>query len=155
GSLMIALVPGHAAIGWLAPAILVLARMLQGLSVGGEYGASATYLSEMGGAERRGFFSRFQYVTLISGQLVALRVELSLPALLTREQLYAWGWRIPSLIGALLAIVVFYLRRRLAETQSFENARAADTPKSSSVNLFRDHPKEAFLVMALTAGGTL
>jgi len=75
--------------------------------------------------------------------------------LLTREQLYAWGWRIPFAIGALLAVIVFYIRRRLAETQSFENARTSDKPKSSSVNLFRDHPKEAFLVMALTAGGTL
>jgi MHS family alpha-ketoglutarate permease-like MFS transporter len=155
GSLMIALVPGHATIGWLAPAILVLARMLQGLSVGGEYGASATYLSEMAGEKRRGFFSSFQYVTLISGQLVALAVQLVLQQLLTREQLYAWGWRIPFAIGALLAVIVFYIRRRLAETQSFENTRASDKPKSSSVNLFRDHPKEAFLVMALTAGGTL
>ena len=155
GSLMIAVVPGHASIGWLAPAILVAARMLQGLSVGGEYGASATYLSEMAGAERRGFFSSFQYVTLISGQLVALAVQLVLQAVLTREQLYAWGWRIPFAIGALLAVIVFYIRRRLAETQSFENARAADKPKSSSLNLFRDHPKEALLVMALTAGGTL
>src|SRR6478609_2226236 len=125
GSLMIALVPGHAAIGWLAPAILVLARMLQGLSVGGEYGASATYLSEMAGEKRRGFFSSFQYVTLISGQLVALAVQLVLQQLLTREQLYAWGWRIPFAIGALLAVIVFYIRRRLAETQSFENARAS------------------------------
>ena len=155
GSLMIAVVPGHATIGWLAPAILVLARMLQGLSVGGEYGASATYLSEMAGEKRRGFFSSFQYVTLISGQLVALAVQLVLQQLLTREQLYAWGWRIPFAIGALLAVIVFYIRRRLAETQSFENAKASDTPRSSSVNLFRDHPKEAFLVMALTAGGTL
>lgn len=155
GSLMIAVVPGHASIGWLAPAILVLARMLQGLSVGGEYGASATYLSEMAGEKRRGFFSSFQYVTLISGQLVALAVQLVLQQLLTREQLFAWGWRIPFAIGALLAVIVFYLRRRLAETQSFENARASDAPKSSSANLFRDHPKAAFLVMALTAGGTL
>jgi len=155
GSLMIAVVPSHDAIGWLAPAILVLARMLQGLSVGGEYGASATYLSEMAGEKRRGFFSSFQYVTLISGQLVALAVQLVLQQLLTREQLYAWGWRIPFAIGALLAVIVFYIRRRLAETQSFENTRASDKPKSSSVNLFRDHPKEAFLVMALTAGGTL
>jgi MHS family alpha-ketoglutarate permease-like MFS transporter len=155
GSLMIALVPGHASIGWLAPAILVLARMLQGLSVGGEYGASATYLSEMAGEKRRGFFSSFQYVTLISGQLVALAVQLVLQLVLTREQLYAWGWRIPFAIGALLAIIVFYIRRRLAETKSFENAKATDAPRSSGVNLFRDHPKEAFLVMALTAGGTL
>ena len=156
GSLLIAVTPGHAQIGWLAPAILVIARMLQGLSVGGEYGASATYLSEMAGEKRRGFFSSFQYVTLISGQLIALAVLLVLQFSMSETALEGWGWRIPFAIGAVLAVVVFYLRRRLAETQSFTNAKAAaDKPKSSGINLFRDHPKEAFLVMALTAGGTL
>ena len=155
GSLMIALAPTYAQIGWLAPAILVLARMLQGLSVGGEYGASATYLSEMAGRKRRGFYSSFQYVTLISGQLIALAVLLALQFTMSEAALEAWGWRIPFAIGALLAVVVFYIRRRLAETESFTNAKASDRPKSSGRNLFRDHPREALLVMALTAGGTL
>lgn len=156
GSLLIAVTPGHAQIGWLAPAILVLARMMQGLSVGGEYGASATYLSEMAGRKRRGFYSSFQYVTLISGQLIALAVLLVLQFSMSERALESWGWRIPFAIGAVLAVVVFYIRRRLTETESFTNARAtSDKPKSSGINLFRDHPKEAFLVMALTAGGTL
>lgn len=155
GSLMIAVTPGYAAIGGFAPAILVLARMLQGLSVGGEYGASATYLSEMAGRKRRGFYSSFQYVTLIAGQLIALAVLLVLQFSMSEADLEAWGWRIPFGIGAVLAVVVFYIRRRLTETESFTNAKAADTPKSSGLNLFRDHPRQAFLVMALTAGGTL
>jgi MHS family alpha-ketoglutarate permease-like MFS transporter len=155
GSLMIALVPGYAEIGWVAPAVLVLARMLQGLSVGGEYGASATYLSEMAGRQRRGFYSSFQYVTLIAGQLIALAVLLALQFSMPEADLEAWGWRIPFGIGAVLAVVVFYIRRRLAETESFEKAKAGDKPKSSGANLLRDHPKEALLVMALTAGGTL
>ncbi len=155
GSLMIALTPGYAAIGTWAPAILVVARMLQGLSVGGEYGASATYLSEMAGRERRGFFSSFQYVTLISGQLIATFVLLVLQATLSDEALRTWGWRVPFLIGASLAIVVFYLRRRLAETESFANAKQTTAPKSSGLALFRNHPREALLVVALTAGGTL
>jgi MHS family alpha-ketoglutarate permease-like MFS transporter len=155
GSLMIALTPGYATIGNLAPAILVFARMLQGLSVGGEYGASATYLSEMAGRERRGFFSSFQYVTLISGQLIALCLLIVLQAVLPEAALRGWGWRIPFLVGAALAVVVFYLRRRLAETESFTNAKASDAPLSSGESLFRDHPKAALLVMALTAGGTL
>jgi MHS family alpha-ketoglutarate permease-like MFS transporter len=155
GSLMIALTPGYAAIGTWAPAILVIARMLQGLSVGGEYGASATYLSEMAGRERRGFFSSFQYVTLISGQLIATFVLLVLQATLSDEALRSWGWRVPFLIGASLAVVVFYLRRRLAETESFAKAKQADAPRSSGLALFRDHPREALLVIALTAGGTL
>jgi MHS family alpha-ketoglutarate permease-like MFS transporter len=155
GSLMIALTPGYAAIGTWAPAILVLARMLQGLSVGGEYGASATYLSEMAGRERRGFFSSFQYVTLISGQLIALFVLLVLQATLSDEALRSWGWRVPFVIGASLAVVVFYLRRQLAETDSFTRAQDGDVPRSSGMALLRHHPREALLVVALTAGGTL
>ena len=152
GSLMIAVTPTYQSIGALAPALLVIARLLQGLSVGGEYGASATYLSEMAGRERRGFFSSFQYVTLISGQLIALSVLILLQASMSEAALESWGWRIPFAIGAALAVVVFYLRRRLAETESFQNATG---PRSSGLRLFRDHPREALLVMALTAGGTL
>ncbi|MCD7111006.1 MFS transporter [Rhizobium sp. DKSPLA3] len=160
GSLMIAVTPGYATIGIAAPALLVLARLLQGISVGGEYGASATYLSEMAGRNRRGFFSSFQYVTLISGQLVALMVLLVLQRLLSPEELSAWGWRIPFFIGGVLAIAVFYIRRGLAETQSFHNAAQAGTtdeapPKSSGFALFKHYPREALMVLALTAGGTL
>jgi len=155
GSLMIAVTPGYASIGTAAPALLVLARLLQGLSVGGEYGASATYLSEMAERRHRGFYSSFQYVTLISGQLIALALLLVLQATMSESALDAWGWRIPFAVGAALAVIVFILRRRLAETQSFRNARAEARPRSSGLALFRDHPGAAFLVMALTAGGTL
>ncbi|QND51006.1 MFS transporter [Phyllobacterium sp. 628] len=155
GSLLIAVTPGYETIGLAAPTLLVLARLLQGLSVGGEYGASATYLSEMAGKNRRGFYSSFQYVTLISGQLVALVVLLILQRILTPEQLGAWGWRIPFAIGGVLAIAVFYIRRGLAETQSFHNAKNSDKAKSGGFALFRHYPKEAFTVLALTSGGTL
>lgn len=155
GSLAIALTPGYAQIGTAAPVILVLARLVQGLSVGGEYGASATYLSEMAGRDRRGFFSSFQYVTLISGQLVALCVLLVLQAAMPAAELERWGWRIPFAVGGLLAIAVFYIRRGLAETQSFRNAQAEGEPRSSAWALFHLHPRAAFTVMALTAGGTL
>ncbi|HEX8514314.1 MAG TPA: MFS transporter [Allosphingosinicella sp.] len=155
GSLLIAITPGYAEIGTWAPALLVFARLMQGLSVGGEYGASATYLSEMAGRERRGFYSSFQYVTLISGQLLALGVLLILQAAMSEEALESWGWRIPFAIGAALAVVVFYLRRRLAETESFHNAQKSDAPRSSGWTLVRDHPRAALLVMALTSGGTL
>ncbi|MBM6575072.1 MFS transporter [Microvirga sp. SRT01] len=153
GAFLIAVCPGYATIGWGAPALLVLARLMQGLSVGGEYGASAVYLSEMAGKSRRGFFSSFQYVTLIAGQLLALGTLLLLQGVLSEAELEAWGWRIPFAIGGLLAIVVFRIRRGLAETQSFENAR--DKPKSSGWLLFREHPREAATVLLLTAGGTL
>lgn len=155
GSLLIGVTPGYETIGVAAPMLLVLARLMQGLSIGGEYGASATYLSEMAGRNRRGFFSSFQYVTLIAGQLVAICVLLILQALLTVEQLDSWGWRIPFFIGGALAIIVFWLRRGLAETQSFANAKAEGAPKSGFVELITRHPRETMTVMMLTAGGTI
>jgi MHS family alpha-ketoglutarate permease-like MFS transporter len=138
--------------------MLVIARLMQGLSVGGEYGASATYLTEMAGKDRRGFFSSFQYVTLISGQLLAICVLLVLQSTMSEAALDSWGWRIPFAIGAVLAVVVFYIRRGLAETQSFENAKseAGDgKPKSGFLQLVTKHPRETMTVMLLTAGGTL
>jgi MHS family alpha-ketoglutarate permease-like MFS transporter len=155
GSLLIAVTPGHNVIGDLAPALLVLARLMQGLSVGGEYGASATYLSEMAGRQARGFYSSFQYVTLILGQLLALGVLLALQAGLSPADLEAWGWRVPFAMGGGLALFVFQLRRRLAETESFREAKSSGGPKSSGWRLLRHHPRQALLVMALTAGGTL
>jgi MHS family alpha-ketoglutarate permease-like MFS transporter len=155
GSLIIAVAPTHAQAGILSPALLLIARMLQGLSLGGEYGSSATYLSEMAGRERRGFWSSFQYVTIIGGQLLALALLVTLQAFLTDAQLEGWGWRLAFGAGGALAIVAYVIRRRLDETLSFQNVAAkVDRPKSSSRNLFRDHPREALLVMALTAGGT-
>jgi MHS family alpha-ketoglutarate permease-like MFS transporter len=155
GSMLIAVTPTRDTIGWLAPALLILARLMQGLSVGGEYGASATYLSEMAGKNHRGFFSSFQYVTLIAGQLIALCVLLLLQAVMSEAALDAWGWRIPFAVGGVLAVVVYWIRRRLAETQSFENARAEGAPQSSLTGLLREHPREFVTVLLLTAGGTL
>jgi MHS family alpha-ketoglutarate permease-like MFS transporter len=109
----------------------------------------------MAGKNRRGFFSSFQYVTLIAGQLTALGVLLILQRVLTPEQLGDWGWRIPFFIGGLLAIFVFWVRRGLVETKSFDNAKTSDKPRSSGFALFKHYPKEAFTVLALTAGGTL
>jgi MFS transporter, MHS family, alpha-ketoglutarate permease len=156
GSLLIAVAPTYAQIGALAPAILLFARLLQGLSVGGEYGASATYLSEMAQRDHRGFFSSFQYVTLIAGQLIALCVLLILQSLMPEPALERWGWRIPFAIGGVLALSVFYLRRRLQETEAFREAQSdRAAPRSSGFALFRHHPKQVALVVALTAGGTL
>ena len=154
GSLMIALVPGYATIGVAAPAILLIARMLQGLSVGGEYGASATYLSEMATRERRGFWSSFQYVTLIGGQLLALAVTLILQASLDKAEMASFGWRIAFGLGAVLALFVYVMRRRLAETASFEN-QATDRPKSTLAALWKAHPREFILVAISSAGGSL
>ena len=154
GSLIIALTPSYEMIGVGAPILLVFARLLQGLSVGGEYGTSATYLSEMATKERRGFFSSFQYVTLISGQLIALGVLIVLQQTLTTEQLYAWGWRVPFVIGALCAVVALFLRRGMEETESFTRKKK-EKPKESLMRTLMRHPKELMTVVGLTMGGTL
>lgn len=154
GSLIIALTPGYATLGVAAPALLVVARLLQGLSVGGEYGTSATYLSEMAGKERRGFFASFQYVTLISGQLLALGVLILLQNVLSTEQLESWGWRIPFLIGAACAVAALWLRRNMEETESFTKARDQQ-PKEGVLRALMRHPKAVFTVIGLTLGGSL
>ncbi|WP_353204265.1 MFS transporter [Sphingomonas sp.] len=154
GSLIIAFVPDYGSIGIAAPIILLVARMIQGLSVGGEYGASATYLSEMATRQHRGFWSSFQYVTLIGGQLTSLAVTLILQALLTKAEMESYGWRIAFLLGAALAFGVYLLRRRLAETASFE-ALAKDRPASGAAALWRAHPREFVLVAIISAGGSL
>ncbi len=154
GSLMIAACPTYARAGWLAPAVLLAARMLQGLSVGGEYGASATYLSEMALKERRAFWASFQYVTLIGGQLLALGVVLILQSAMPEASLQAWGWRVAFAIGALLAMAVYVLRLKLAETAEFSR-QSADRPKSSMITLWRDHPRQFLIVAAISAGGSI
>jgi MFS transporter, MHS family, alpha-ketoglutarate permease len=154
GSLMIALAPTYDDVGLLAPAILLLARLVQGLSVGGEYGASATFMSEVAGAKWRGFLASFQYVTLVGGQLLALALLVLLQAVLSDAALGDWGWRIPFVVGALCAVLVFWLRKGLIETEAFENAKRA----GSQGELFRRlmaHPRELLIVLALTAGGSL
>lgn len=153
GSLMIALIPSYKAIGLLSPVLLLLARLLQGLSVGGEYGTSATYLSEMATPGKRGFFSSFQYVTLIGGQLIALGIQLLLQKVfLTSAQLNDWGWRIPFFIGALLALVVLYMRRNMQESVRLEDNKAE---RGSLAVLFKQHPRAVLTVVGLTLGGTL
>ena len=154
GSLMIAVTPTYASIGFAAPAILALARVIEGLSLGGEYGASATYLSEVADAKHRGFYSSFQYVTLIGGQLTAIIVLLLLQKVfLTPEELKAWGWRIPFVIGAALAVIAAVMRRSLQETEAFEEAKKVVKPTGSILGLLQ-YPRELLLVMGLTAGGT-
>ena len=154
GSLMIAVTPTYATIGIGAPIMLGLARMIQGLSLGGEYGTSATYLTEVADEKHRGFYSSFQYVTLIGGQLCAILVLLLLQQIfLTPAQLKAWGWRIPFVIGALLAIVALLMRRNLHETDDFIAAKQL-TRKTSSLAALAKYPREVMVVVGLTLGGT-
>ncbi|TDE13791.1 MFS transporter [Dyadobacter psychrotolerans] len=155
GSLLIAFLPGYHTIGIAAPILLLIARLLQGLSVGGEYGTSATYLSEVATKERRGFYSSFQYVTLIGGQLIALGLQLILQRIfLTDKQMHDWGWRIPFVIGAILSLVALYLRSNLHETEAFQN-KDESVKKKGSISELLKHPKALTTVVGLTMGGTL
>jgi MFS transporter, MHS family, alpha-ketoglutarate permease len=160
GSLGIAVLPGYAQLGALAPVLLVATRLLQGLSLGGEYGTSATYLSEVASPHRRGFYSSFQYVTLTSGQLLALGVQIVLQQLLTSAQMYSWGWRIAFAIGALAAVTVMWLRRTMDESENFklaaEDAAAEGaSAQQGSLKVLLSYPRECLTVVGLTLGGTI
>ncbi|MFJ8477093.1 MFS transporter [Kitasatospora sp. NPDC094011] len=154
-AVLIAVAPTYAASGYLGAVVLLLARLLQGLSIGGEYAASATYLTEASAPNRRGFGSSFQYVSMTVGQLLGLGILIVLQHTLSNAQLHSWGWRVPFLLGAVLAVVVLWLRRRLPETEAFTADR--DTPASAQGTLrsLWEHRRQGALVMALTLGGTV
>jgi MHS family alpha-ketoglutarate permease-like MFS transporter len=155
GSLVVAIMPTYATIGGLAPVLLVIARLMQGFSLGGEYGTSATYLAEVATPGRRGFYSSFQYVTLISGQLFASFVLVILQfVLLTSEQLESWGWRIPFAIGALAAVTGLWLRRRLSETEAFLHSKSK-SKEAGGIRFLLKHPREVGIVAGMTIGGTV
>ncbi|MGE7992359.1 MFS family transporter [Pseudomonas sp. NPDC089554] len=153
GSLLIACLPTYASIGTWAPALLLFARLVQGLSVGGEYGTTATYMSEVALRGQRGFFASFQYVTLIGGQLLAVLVVVILQQLLTEQELRDWGWRIPFVVGAVAALISLMLRRSLKETSSAETRQDKDA--GSIGGLLRNHGAAFITVLGYTAGGSL
>jgi MFS family permease len=150
GSLMIAVLPTYASIGAAAPALLLVARLIQGFSLGGEYGAAATYLSEVATDARRGFYASFQYVTLIGGQLSALAVLLVVQGFLDDATIRAWGWRLMFGIGAVVALAVMRLRGSMHETVDV----ATRSDAGSIVELAR-HWRAFFVVLLVTAGGSL
>jgi len=153
GSLVIAILPTYQTIGIFAPLLLLLMRLIQGLSVGGEYGTTATYMSEVALAGRRGFFGSFQYVTLIGGQLLAVLVLVVLQQFLDEAQLRAWGWRIPFAIGGVAAVIALYLRSSLHETSTTETRGREEA--GSLAGLWRHHRRAFLIVLGYTAGGSL
>ncbi|PLZ02892.1 alpha-ketoglutarate transporter [Burkholderia sp. WAC0059] len=155
GSLAIGLCPAYAQIGLAAPFVLLLSRLVQGFSLGGEYGASSVYLSEIAKPGHRGFYTSFHYVTLILGQLLATLVQVVLQELVfSRAQLDAWGWRVPFLIGAALALVAWWVRRNIDETPDFRHL--SETAKRGvGLGELRHHKRAVALVFGITTGGTL
>ncbi|WP_424891329.1 MFS transporter [Streptomyces sp. XH2] len=161
-AVLIAVAPTYAVAGYGGVAVLLVARLLQGLSVGGEYAASATYLTEASAPGRRGFASSFQYVSMTAGQILGLGLQIVLQHTLSSGELHSWGWRIPFVVGALGAAVIFYLRRNMLETDAYTEATEEGTGESAgavaergTIRALMRHKREAFLVIALTMGGTV
>lgn len=160
GSLLIAVNPGIGTIGVDATVLLFLARLIQGFSVGGEYGTSATYMSEMATRNRRGFYSSFQYLTLVSGQVLALVLQIILQSTISDAALHAWGWRIPFFVGALGAVTVLWLRRGMVESVPNEQMQAARVARPGeaapgTMRLLARHWRPFLIVIGLTMGGTV
>ncbi|MEU4269584.1 MFS transporter [Streptomyces sp. NPDC026092] len=151
-SLLVGLTPTYAAAGVLAPVVLVVARLLQGLSVGGEFAASTTFLVESAGPRRRGLFSSFQYVSTSAGQLAASGTAALLVAVLGDDGMNGWGWRIPFLLGAVLSLAGFWIRRGAEETH---DVGRQDAPRPRLFEALRRHPRASLLICGITAGGTL
>ncbi|MFF2504655.1 MFS transporter [Streptomyces sp. NPDC058067] len=155
-AVLIAIAPTYAVAGYGGAVVLLVARLLQGLSVGGEYAASATYLTEASDPSRRGFASSFQYVSMTAGQIVGLGLQIVLQRTMSDDALHSWGWRIPFIVGALGAAIIFYLRRNMLESDVYEeSADAAGADQKGTIKALWAHRREAFLVMALTMGGTV
>ncbi|MET8160222.1 MFS transporter [Sphaerisporangium sp. NPDC005289] len=154
-ALLIAVAPTYAQVGYFGAAVLLLARLLQGLSVGGEYAASATYLTEASHPRRRGFSSSFQYVSMTIGQLIGLGLLMALQHTMTDQTLHSWGWRVPFAVGAVGAVVVLYIRRGLLETEAFEEEETAAPARRGTIKGLLSHKREFALVVALTMGGTV
>ncbi|MEU6576585.1 MFS transporter [Streptomyces sp. NPDC046805] len=151
-SLLVGLTPTYTAAGVLGPVVLVLARLLQGLSVGGEFAASTTFLVESARPGRRGLFSSFQYVSTTAGQLVASGIATLLVDTLSDGQMGGWGWRVPFVLGGVLSLVGFWIRQGAQETRSAEQQQA---PRPGLLEALRRHPRESLMICGITAGGTI
>jgi MHS family alpha-ketoglutarate permease-like MFS transporter len=156
GSFLISIMPTYDSIGIWAPIILLLARVFQGISVGGEYGTSATYTVEMSSPKRRGFYSSFQYVTTISGQLFALLILIIIQNVLSAQQISDWGWRIPFAIGACGALIVLWLRLSMDESDKFVTTNKGQKAKEAgTIRLLLKYPKQVLTIVGMTIGATV
>lgn len=156
GSVVIGLLPTYAMVGWLAPVLLLLARIAQGMSLGGEVSNASAYLAEIAPPERRGRYSSFFYISTGTAVLVASLMGFGLAATLTEDQLAAWGWRIPFLVGGVLGLVGMWMRRRMAETEQFEqNREAAARIRNPLLLTLREHPRAVAQLVGFTVLNTL
>ncbi|MFF7981776.1 MFS transporter [Streptomyces sp. NPDC007901] len=159
-AILIAIAPTYDQAGHFGAAVLLIARLLQGLSVGGEYAAGATYLTEASAPGRRGFFSSFQMVSMKLGQLVGLALQIVLQHTMSEATLSSWGWRVPFVVGAIGAAGIFWLRRNLLETEAYGelDESGADGPAADRRGTLRgllEYRREFVLIIAFSMGGTL
>ncbi|WP_435118813.1 MFS transporter [Amycolatopsis thermoflava] len=153
-SLVIAVCPTYSKIGVLAPIVLLLARLVQGFSAGGEFGSSSAFLIESAARGRRAFAGSWQQVSVGAGALIASLMGTVLNSTLSEPQLQSWGWRVAFGVAGLLGLVGLWLRRSVHETEAF--TRIKDRPRGNPlVAMFRDHPKAALRVAGVTIAGTL
>lgn len=135
GTVLIGLIPDYATVGALAPALLVSARLLQGFAAGGEWGGSTAFIVEWAPQTQRGLYGSFQQSSLAAGLLLGSGIAALFSTLLTPEQLESWGWRVPFLLGGILAPVGIYMRRHIDETPAFRQARETEAPEQSPLSL--------------------
>ncbi|HLU75309.1 MAG TPA: MFS transporter [Nonomuraea sp.] len=156
GSLMIALTPTYEVAGVLGPVVLTLARLVQGLSVGGEFAAATTFLVESAPPGRRGLFSSFQYVSTTIGQLLASGLAALLATILIEPDMNSWGWRIPFVIGALISLVGLWIRRGAEETSTLaEDIRQGKAERPGMFDFLRHYPGKSALIVGITIAGTV
>lgn len=156
GSFVIAILPTYDQVGWLAPILLLVARIAQGMSLGGEVSNASAYLAEIAPAERRGRYSSFFYTSTGSSVLLASLLGALLASSLNDDQLAAWGWRVPFFIGGLLGLVGVWLRKDMAETEQFEENKAkAEALKNPLLLTLREHPRAVAQLIGFTLLSTL
>lgn len=157
---IIGLAPTYETVGILSPIILVVARMVQGFSAGGEFGSSSALLVESAAPRRRAFAGSWQQVSVGAGVLLASGMGAIITSTLSEEALDSWGWRLAFIIAALLGLVGLWLRSSVDETESFVNAKArteatGEKRRNSVFTMFVKHPGATLRVFGITIAGTL
>ncbi len=157
---VIGFAPTYETVGILSPIILVVARMVQGFSAGGEFGSSSAFLVESAAPRRRAFAGSWQQVSVGAGVLLASGMGAIITSTLSKEALDSWGWRLAFIVAALLGLVGLWLRSSVEETESFVNAKArteasGEKRRNSVFTMFVKHPGSTLRVFGITIAGTL
>jgi MHS family alpha-ketoglutarate permease-like MFS transporter len=156
GSLLIAVGPTYGSVGWLAPAVLIIGRLLQGFSTGGEFGTSASFLVEWAKPGRRAFAGSFQQVSVVLGILCASLSATVLTRTLDGGAMSAWGWRVPFALGALIGLIGLYIRRRLTEPEAFQRlAEAGHRERKPLGAMAAGHRRGAWFVFGISIAGSV